>query len=804
MSETGSLLADSAYEIINGADTDSQDGHLTESTSSLEVPRPDDIHSMDGSENNYDTDSDDGSDRSHASLRYADQALQSPSTAQLPSISRQYTPPPIDQTDVGLQSIEFQEAGEHGPTNLREISVMHAVREYNETETASLAEQMGLDTPPKRLVATVRQTMSPSYLSTKEPLRVLYIGNPEAQRSIVLKISSAIWASDARDSRGHVSRRPDDVYNIVPISSFGSMPEIDLMEASHYQIKVQHCTSAVKRPAEDGESPATYEIYLENGMLYNSVATREGYSVNPRWTLPNIAIFYCTDNDDAVDELNRSAAFAFAKRHNIPTIFVSNTQNFAKHHASRFGHFVGEHAVHMCLESRDPERPIAPQRYPIDLLSFSNIDSRQMNRHLAHLTGLTEAAEKPVVAESEKAEQTSSVHGPVNQKPCQTPSCGQILEVFERHRWLVAIVFPLLMALLAPLFMTGGTPPIQGVPSLRDAKPVRTCGTGIPQLLTTSTQSAPVTTTTVVINVTSTKTVQISQVQSSASGLASALSFAGLLSDKPAEAPVKDETRKTACSVKVHSPTEILVTLPQGSKSSWLAKDAISIDIHRGEEQIKSKLSSVDEGIIVELGEKDAYGPLNVSVVTTRKPKLNETFVVDFGKPVYVEAFEAGLNALQDMANAVSSTAGEAVHYCEDTSAAVLEHVKDSIPEELKALLDTTNDILARRKESAERARDDAQFKILQAQITLKLWWLKLQGKEEEWSAYMRNATQFLDFKHAERVKAARAAKEQEGSPSDKLCGPFFARRQCPREANNDKSQSTLLQRLKKLPLMGH
>ena len=57
MSDDGNL-AESAYELINSTDGESQDGQISESVGSLDYPQTDDVHSLNGSTNDYRTDTD--------------------------------------------------------------------------------------------------------------------------------------------------------------------------------------------------------------------------------------------------------------------------------------------------------------------------------------------------------------------------------------------------------------------------------------------------------------------------------------------------------------------------------------------------------------------------------------------------------------------------------------------------------------------------------------------------------------------------------------------------------------------------
>ncbi|KAK4456323.1 hypothetical protein QBC34DRAFT_389617 [Podospora aff. communis PSN243] len=799
MSESSSL-ADSAFEIINSPDSESQDGRMSESTSSLDISRPDDVHSLDGSEHHYDTDTDEESDHSsHASpIRYADEALQNPST-QTPPHAIPYSSPSSEGSGVMLASIEFREECDEQSLDMDKISAKHVIEEFDEEASTIVAKHLSLPVSPRILVATARQSMSRASLSVKDPLRVLYTGRPEVKRDVIIKISNAIWASPQNGSSDEdpFLRHNDGVYNIVPISSFGPNPELDLMEASQYQIKVEHCTLASESSVGDDQSSSpmyTINVGGDRDKTYSTIVTPKGVTTQPQWALPHIAVFYCADDEDKTDKDTREAAWKFMRGHSIPCIFITESPVLEKPITTKWGDYIDENVLHLSIESRDQEREIPPQRLPIDFWSFINIDARQMNRNLAYLTGMTEVEQKPLAATIE--DKQLSWEAGIQKAWDQRPSRDQVLQSIEQNKWFIAMLVPILMTLVAPLlsalftslptgrdFSTHQVPVagIHGLPS-----------TGSSRVSTTSTTSiaTSTSTTTVVINVTSTKTVQLSRALPSTSSLASVLPFAGFLSDRPSDTPTEPEVKKTACSVRVYNPHELLITLPYGSKAGWLARGAIDIDVSRGDEHLKSKLSSVDEGIIVELSQKDAYGILNVSVVTTRRPKINETFEVDFGTTLMGEAIEI----FQGVTKAVFSTVDEAAHAIEKAQLSgmakirgeaasvwvqatgagrkyeeTLTRVKDSFDSNYQRVMEAVTHQLKPTK----RLHAEADLSLLGAQVRAKLWWLKVQGKDKEFAEYQRNASQLLKKKYEEMMEAYHADDTARTQQSAVKCGKF-------------------------------
>lgn len=835
MSEDGGNLGESTYELINSTDGESQDA-ISESIGSLDCPRGDDVQSLNGSSHDENTDEEDVDEDDHqssaSSIRYANQVLQSPST-QLNSTSLQFRRTP--DASILPQPIEFLEADENTDRQVYvdKISVKHTVREFDEEETANIVKVFGLQKAPGRLAATIRQTMSPNYLSTQEPLRVMYTGTPAALKDIVYKLSSAIWASGSTDGDGSASHRNSEaLYNIVPISSFGSAsaPEIELMESSGYQIRVEHCTAAEEMMIDGGSFPkdSVYCITIDQNKIYKSLVSPRGSMIQPRWALPHIAIFFSTENDDEQTKQTRDAAWEFMSRHNVPSVFICNNQSFNKPPSGRWSDSIDQHAVHMCLESRDPERPIPPQRLPIDLTSFLNIDARQMNRNLTYLTGLSE----PVDELQKEKEPLSSKSTPVSAHGTDEKVEETHIWNLNRHdlwakarefsqdneHWLV----PLAMSLLGGIFaMVAAALMAQGSVTQNQSSSVATSAVSaiLPQVSTavvptSSTMSSR--TSTMMSTVTSTKTVNIQRAEASASPLASALSFAGFLSDKASIAVPEPETKHSAvCSVERHSDNEILVRMPMNKKFSWFSKGAIDFKLYRGDVPVKlPKASLVDEGVILEIDKKDAYGAMNVSIFTTRKPRINETFEVNFGKGVVVDAFEAGICVLQGIAEKVVHTVDDATHLVDNTmagvgqkirveAAAIAGHIegasqaaqraagsaKDSLdPTHLTTAIKDAQWLAA---DYVATGKEDAELTVLKAQVASKLWWLKVQGKKDEYTDYEQKASNYMRARYDEIVFARANRCQGANGKSNSACRKRWANRDgrpcshvgCPRRA---------------------
>lgn len=689
-------------------------------------------------------------------------------------------------------SIEFSEP-EDVDIHIDKISVKHTIKEFSEKEATLLFQSLGLDDVPRRLCATIRQTMSQRCLSTHEAFRVLYIGDDDLKGEIVLKISRAITCSSSVDYNENktLRRNTEGVYNIVPVA-FGAVNDrdVELMEATGFQIKVDTCVAAEKIPIEGGffRGDIVYSLTVDGGnggKKYKSVPAGgpEGARVHPAWSFPHVAVLYCSEDDDEDMRGVQRIVWEFCRRHSIPCLYISDHPAFASPAAAGWRNYTDEHAVHLSLESREPsslESGWSEQRFPIDLDSFLNIDNRQMNQNLAYLTGLQDP---PSVAE-EKIKDIISLSGSEEGTPDKDfqgqkayvdkllPPYLQFLRDHRSFSALCSIALVLLVGVFAWLIniISPASVPLPAGNLMAEVN------TATPAMITS------IATATVTVSQTSTRTVRLATVDTPA--------FGGLLADIAHTVSSDFGPKSTVCSVEIHGGNEILVKIPSGTKTSWLAKGAIDIDVFRGSETVKPKLSSTDEGIIIEINQKDAYGVLNVSVFTTRKPKINETFSVDFGSSLFLGAIEATREAFQGLYETIVDITNDAAKVYEDSYASGIASTEQKIMAEatswwesvkdasrtaneyssqkagdtfsrVKNLLQTDDmvtylrtvqqtvadrhaDILGRHAHKVEDIRDDADLAVLKAQITSKLWWLKLQGKTDEHDNYERQARGFI------------------------------------------------------------
>ncbi|KAG0648925.1 hypothetical protein D0Z07_4795 [Hyphodiscus hymeniophilus] len=795
-------LGESAYEFID-TDEESRDDNATESVASTDFDRPDDVASLADTEHSGDeSGEEDGLETS--ALRgietNVDQAFNTPTLGRSSAVL-------VEDMDKPLaQSIEFEE-----PYSLAAevISVKHTVAEFNDEQTASTVQSIALQNPPKRLAVTIRQTMTKQGLSTRDPLRILYVGSHSAKQDIIHKIASSVTASvESRQREQHLRHFPQ-LYNVVPVSAFGSerTPEIELMHSSGYQINVEDCTFAQTLKFEDvPEKPDVIKLTLDDNFSYHSVPEGRGFIVEPYWELPHVAIFYCSDNDDLDARRTTTIARKFMSRHSVPSIVISHKQLFDKGQCMS----LDQHSIHMCLESRDPNGrgSIIHRRLPVDLASFLNIDARQMNRNLAYITGLHEHVETLAPSSITKKTDVNLTNPPDVEKTSYSISDSVS---FIRNRngaeWRALLPVGLLLLSVFAAVLTGipsyrfsSAPAISINSKTMSAVPISTSSTSsatpIPSLISTSASIAVKA---------STRTVTVTHAPSQGPNSLSIVPSMelGKLAHNP-QASAKPANKSSVCTAEILGDREILIRIPSATKLSWLTKEALSVNITRSNMTVDTERAySSDEGIVLSLPKRKAYGILNISIITTKKPRVNETFQVNFGTspshtwqnlkdkltsifgnegnlvdPQTYEQVRKNAEKLAEDARiqsqstllqmeeatkmAMKHAASTSSRLTEIAKSLSLEAAKRSaiFSKELGIQLSEAGEMVSKTLPSLDQICEPLESGLLRAQVQSKLLWLKIRGNDAEHRAYKQRAAQATGSKTEDLKKSRKQLKK--------------------------------------------
>ncbi|KAI1419471.1 hypothetical protein F5Y12DRAFT_789030 [Xylaria sp. FL1777] len=251
----------------------------------------------------------------------------------------------------------------------------------------------------------------------------------------------------------------------------------------------------------------------------------------------------------------------------------------------------------------------------------------------------------------------------------------------------------------------------------------------------------------------------------------------------------------TVCSAELSGRDEIIIRIPSNIKSAWLARDAILIAVSRGLEDIPTKVSSIDVGFVIQVPLKEAYGALAVTIATTRKPFINESFRINFGTYRFTGALDAGKQLVRGFAQRVVDTVNGTTSWVEETYIPALDVVSKQVCDQtasvsdsvLHGLQDASDIIMAipsrvitqiqdslgeqsifRRvsqlqlelAREVQDIRDELRMAVLTSQINSKLMWLALQGKAEEHGQYLNKAEAHWKEQRA-RVELARVERAE-------------------------------------------
>ncbi|KAL2760888.1 hypothetical protein ACRALDRAFT_1059384 [Sodiomyces alcalophilus JCM 7366] len=729
------VLSESSYEFIH-TDDESQDGPASESIHSFDYSRADDVHSLAGTEQSVDdlqTDSESESDSQETGEREgaAEEEEQARNNSQVyveESLSNPSTP--------ASASIIGPAADTHSPVG---SAVTPSLGAWESQDSSHFQHVPSEDKPvgqnstpeaPQPCIATVYQHMDDRYLRIKEPIRIMYVGSPDVQEDIINKIVSALTAP--------VYFWPDEA------------------EFKRTHLKVGHCTfaQATFHISADGMAEKTYSITIDGEKTYNTVVHWANFQVKPRWeVVPNFALFYASKEDDTTACTTRDAAWHFMRLHRVPCILISDSHNPADDSLEKY---IDIHAIHRRLDPVTHHPSI--RRAPVDLTSFLNADSGKLNRHLAYLSRVyTQPPEDEDGELFAHARETAGEIGRYMLNRCRAMSPLAVV-----HLLLLAITTVAVYS--ASQYIRGATTPTPPAGAVQ--QPL----TSAPSVARTATSQDSMST--VSSNLTSTTVVEIPRANATPNHLALA-PFPNLFSES-----ATGSQESTVCSAEIHGRNGILVKIPLSTKTTWLAKDSISIDVLRGDKLVKTKFSSIDEGLLIEIPRSQAYGPISVTVVTSRRPKVNETHQVDFGKSAIETVVDFGRHLAGGVAKAAESltdAAGEAPERVLCMKDLLLEELTD-LGERARAETLATRDYIRNAWSKSEpmakqwvRAREDAVRHILHhmedhwdrmdlsvrtAQIASRCWWLRMQGKREEHDAYLGKAKVYLAGKYSEAVKA--------------------------------------------------
>jgi hypothetical protein len=239
------------------------------------------------------------------------------------------------------------------------------------------------------------------------------------------------------------------------------------------------------------------------------------------------------------------------------------------------------------------------------------------------------------------------------------------------------------------------------------------------------------------------------------------------------------EGRATVCTAEVLGDREVLIRIPAATKLSWLTREAMSVNVSRHNDAVEAeRVYNTADGIVLQFPRKHAHGALNISIITTKKPKINETFKVDFGSSRRLAfqdmfgkissilirekqltqvrelaekaiaqtlsfsevAIELNRMAAQQAAESSSQIAAVARAVSLDLakrSAIMSKEIGMRVAEAKSRLREVREEAKLLRDQHIREPLDDA---LLAAQVRSRLLWLRIQGKRVEHQEYKERA----------------------------------------------------------------
>ncbi|CCU81707.1 hypothetical protein BGHDH14_bgh01930 [Blumeria hordei DH14] len=636
-------LGDSSYEFVD-TDEESRDDNATESIASTDFGRPDDITSLAGTECSGEDSEEEVSHEENCSIllnKTVDEAFNTPTLGRS-------SHGVVDKVNRVLpQPIEFDEPL---ATNPQAVCVKHTVADLNEDQTVAALRGALIENSPKRITVTIRQTMTKRGLSTKVPLRILYIGSHSAMQEIIHKIASSVTAViDSKARAQNFQSTTSQLYNVVPISAFGSekTPEIELMHSSGYQIKVENCRLAQSFKHDDSPGkPEDIKLFLDDQFVCQSIQSDDGsFTVHPHWELPHVAIFYCSENESAEKKRTRLIARKFMNRHHIPSIVITHKQIFDRTRCFS----LDPHSIHMCLESKDSTKSGSTihQRLPIDLVSFLNIDARQMNRNLAYITGLYDPLDSsdptiPSIKSNQDASRENSAFRD-DTSILREKIKSDRKNFLSRINAVLIGVFCLSLATVILLIATLNYRNTQ-FPTIS----INSRTLSLSSLLRSSNGPNYWTPIASIIppnpKFKASQNSNIDLEDKSFGSKIQKLIYKRQSSQTKFCLDTSTKSKSSVCTAEVYGDKEILIRIPSQSKRGILNKETISVKITRDGSIVETEQAySSEEGVVLLLSEKEAFGVIKVIIKTSNRPKVEQSFILDFRS--YTQRFGRGFKA---------------------------------------------------------------------------------------------------------------------------------------------------------------
>ncbi|OAR00897.1 hypothetical protein LLEC1_00658 [Akanthomyces lecanii] len=241
-------------------------------------------------------------------------------------------------------------------------------------------------------------------------------------------------------------------------------------------------------------------------------------------------------------------------------------------------------------------------------------------------------------------------------------------------------------------------------------------------------------------------------------------------------------SRKPTVSFTPHGQNDVLIHVAPDVRDTWMANNCLDVTVLRSTQELEFSLASVEGGILVKFPRREAYGIVNLSIKSNCRPKAEKSIKVHFSKGIIVDAFERTKSLAQDLSELVPVAAHEAER-CLTGARRVLMSASDSFAHAWLVGAERAQDLLIHgnlgvsgpliytvsqfwqqalsfvqeKGEISEKAsktintvrsvQTQLRLGLLNAQVSSRMWWLKVQGKDEDYQAYSAKAQVYLQQK---------------------------------------------------------
>lgn len=635
--ETSSSLGDSTYDFIDDksivVSDDEDQGNSNQSVSShegREMERPNNH----GQRRDSTNDSRRQPSRSHSSLLSFNPedslTTESPSTH---GEANSNGDGPTAEGDEGLfagqkedrqHNTILEESKNNSMRGTGNVEGTHTLRVFKGEEMSEILHHTHPLSSPTQVTATIRQAMINQELILDEPYKLLYVGDPSAKDPIIQKVGSAL-AAMLRSEKTRPSR-----FNVVPISSFGDSlsPEVVLIDSTGLELSVEECHSAAFAKRDGGND--TISMTLSNRILVESYWSGTKFAITDQWKLPDIAVFYLSENDTISVKQTRRFARSLMSRHTVPCIFISESPLWNK---SAEIIALDHRTPHFCIQAHgsDVAKYEVVKRLPIDIQTFLNLDARQMNRNLACLAiannnsrlldprrSVPSDIEKDIEVRTKAPTYFGRLLG--IDEPRMLKKFPFIEKILSSGLLLLLGVFLYHQFAISSFFDASQVSVLQQNPK-DDMGTLHRVVAKPTDIVSVSIRGEPPK-----ISTSPSSTVQYSTPKIR-SALQSNTEIASFLLGGHALVPNNSDEFK----ISVIGDSHIVLRPPHWFIRSRKASK-LSFSVSRRGSAISHQVSTLFDGVFaIRIPRDDAYGVLNVSVWTTSKPKINESFEVDFG-----------------------------------------------------------------------------------------------------------------------------------------------------------------------------